>query len=247
MGRRAAVAVCLLCVLAACAPGSPDSDDVAAIASLPGVAGEGKQLPPPPAAGSAAPAPMFASTIAEITPETAERMTDSWRPGCPVPLADLRLVTVDVIDFEGGVQTGELVVHAEVAEAIVDVFAALFAARYPIQQMRLVDEFGADDSASMAADNTSAFNCRPITGGTTWSEHAYGRAIDINPVENPYVVGSRVAPRDGRAFVDRPDAPGVIHDGDVVVQAFAAIGWSWGGHWESPEPLDYQHFSANGR
>ena len=249
MLRRTAGLACLLAVLTACTPGraSEVTDAAAASASLPVVAGEGKRLPLPPAAAPASAAPMFASTIAEITPETAVRMTASWRPGCPVPLADLRLVTVSVIDFDGAVQTGELVVHADSAEPIVRVFATLFAERYPIRQMRLVDEFGADDSASMAADNTSAFNCRLITGGTTWSEHAYGRAIDINPVENPYVVGGRVAPRDGRAFVDRPDTPGVVHDGDVVVQAFAAIGWSWGGDWEPPRPLDYQHFSATGR
>ena len=250
MVRRAGLA-CLLGVLAACTPGgagSALSDDAVAVAApLPAVAGEGKHLPLPPAAGPAPAAPMFASTISEITPETAARMTASWRPGCPVPLADLRLVTVDVIGFDGTVQTGEVVVHADSAEPIVQVFATLFTERYPIRQMRLVDDFGADDSASMAADNTSAFNCRAITGGSAWSEHAYGRAIDINPVENPYVVGSHVAPRDGRAFVGRPDEPGVVHDGDVVVQAFAAIGWSWGGDWLRPRPTDYQHFSATGR
>jgi poly-gamma-glutamate synthesis protein (capsule biosynthesis protein) len=246
MGRRTGLA-CVLVALTACSPGEQSAMPVVAAAPLPVVAGEGKHLPLPPAAEPASAAPMFTSVIAEITPETAARMTASWRPGCPVPLADLRLVTVDVIDFDGTVQTGEMVVHAEVAEGMVEVFGALFAARFPIRQMRLVDEFGADDSASMAADNTSAFNCRPITGGTAWSEHAYGRAIDINPVENPYVVGSRVAPRDGREYRDRPDAPGVVHDGDVVVQAFAAIGWSWGGYWKPPRALDYQHFSATGR
>ncbi|NTW42209.1 MAG: M15 family metallopeptidase, partial [Cellulomonadaceae bacterium] len=97
----------------------------------------------------------------------------------------------------------------------------------------------------MEADNTSAFNCRAITGGTAWSEHAYGRAIDLNPVENPYVVGDHVAPEAGRAYVDRPELPGVIHDGDVVVTAFAAAGWTWGGTWSSP--VDYQHFSVTGR
>ncbi|HQY34384.1 M15 family metallopeptidase [Actinotalea sp.] len=189
--------------------------------------------------------PVFASSVAPITPELAGRMHASWRPGCPVPLADLRYVTVSHVDLAGAVQTGELVVHADVAEPVVGVFAALFEARFPVASMRLVDDFGADDTASMEADNTSAFNCRAITGGTAWSEHAYGRAIDLNPVENPYVVGAHVAPAQGRAFVDRPDLPGVVHDGDVVVQAFAAAGWAWGGHWDSP--LDYQHFSLTGR
>ncbi|NTW40155.1 MAG: M15 family metallopeptidase, partial [Cellulomonadaceae bacterium] len=129
-------------------------------------------------------------------------MARSWREGCPVPLAELRYVTVTYVDLTGVDRTGELVVNADVADGVVAVFATLFAAGYPIASMRLVDDFDADDTASMEADNTSAFNCRAITGGTAWSEHAYGRAIDLNPVENPYVVGDHVAPEAGRAYVD---------------------------------------------
>ncbi|HZK59244.1 MAG TPA: M15 family metallopeptidase, partial [Cryobacterium sp.] len=207
MGRRTVLVACMVGVLMACAPADdvvgadgltalgvgPVASDDAVSDYLPAVAGEGKRLPLPPGAPPAAPEPMFTWAISEITDDVAARMAASWRPGCPVPLEDLRLVTVDVIDFDGAVQTGELVVHADSAEAMVSVFSVLFAERFPIRQMRLVDEFGADDSASMAADNTSAFNCRAITGGTAWSEHAYGRAIDINPVENPYVRGAHVA------------------------------------------------------
>lgn len=189
--------------------------------------------------------PAFTSAISPITPELAARMEPSWRPGCPVPLEDLRYVTVTHRGFDGVDRQGELVVHADAAEAMVTVFGALFEAGYPVRSMRLVDDFGASDDDSMAADNTSAFNCRAITGGTGWSEHAYGRAIDLNPVENPYVRGSSVAPTEGRAFADRPDSPGVIHDGDEVVRAFASVGWLWGGDWESP--IDYQHFSTSGR
>jgi poly-gamma-glutamate synthesis protein (capsule biosynthesis protein) len=188
---------------------------------------------------------MFASSISPIDDALAARMSASWREGCPVPLADLRYVTFTHVDFDGVVRTGELVVHADVAEGIVGVFAALFEARYPIRQAVLVDEYGADDTASMYADNTSAFNCRPVTGGTRWSEHAYGRALDINPVENPYVLNGQVGPRTGAVFASRPDEPGVIHPDDVVVQAFAAAGWQWGGLWDSPK--DYQHFSTTGR
>ncbi|WP_082570523.1 M15 family metallopeptidase [Cellulomonas sp. Root485] len=191
------------------------------------------------------PPPDFTSTISEITPDLATRMEPSWRPGCPVPLEDLRYVTVTHRDFDGEKAQGELVVHADAAEDMVTVFRALFDAGYPVRSMRLVDDFGASDDASMDADNTSAFNCRAITGGTGWSEHAYGRAIDVNPVENPYVSGSSVGPSAGRAFVSRPDRPGVIHDGDEVVRAFAAVGWLWGGDWDSP--VDYQHFSPSGR
>lgn len=198
-----------------------------------------------PPAPSPSPTPAYLSSISEITPELAVRMSASWREGCPVPLTDLRYLTLGYVDFDGVVRTGELVVHADVAESVVTVFATLFEAGYPIRSMRLVDDFGASDNASMAADNTSAFNCRAITGGTAWSEHAYGRAIDLNPVENPYVRGSHVAPDAGEAYAARPDLPGVVHDGDLVVQAFAAAGWQWGGHWDSP--LDYQHFSVTGR
>ena len=189
--------------------------------------------------------PAFTSAISPITPELAARMEPSWRPGCPVPLEDLRYVTVTHRGFDGVDRQGELVVHADAADAMVTVFHALFDAGYPVRSMRLVDDFGASDDDSMAADNTSAFNCRAITGGSEWSEHAYGRAIDLNPVENPYVRGSSVAPDEGRAYADRPDSPGVIHAGDEVVRAFASVGWLWGGDWDSP--IDYQHFSSSGR
>ncbi|MBB2922921.1 M15 family metallopeptidase [Cellulomonas cellasea] len=191
------------------------------------------------------PAPQFAATASPIGPELTARMAPSWRPGCPVPLEDLRHLTLTHHDFDGGVVTGELVVHADVADGVVEVFRTLFDAGYPIRSMRLVDDFGGSDDASMAADNTSAFNCRAITRGTGWSEHAYGRALDLNPRENPYVRGTLVLPPEGRPYADRPDLPGVVHAGDVVVTAFAAAGWRWGGDWTSP--IDYQHFSVTGR
>jgi hypothetical protein len=113
--------------------------------------------------------------------------------------------------------------------------------------VRLVEVYRADDDRSMAANNTSAFNCRRVSGSSSWSEHAFGRAIDINPVRNPYVTrGGRVSPPAGRAYVNRAGrAAGMIYAGDVVVRAFAAAGWRWGGHWSSSR--DYQHFSATGR
>jgi hypothetical protein len=172
-------------------------------------------------------------------------MTASWRAGCPVPLADLRYLTVSYRGFDGAVHDGELVVNADAVDALTQVFGALFAAGYPIRSMRLVDDLGADDDASMAADNTSAFNCRSIAGTRTWSQHAYGRAIDVNPVENPYVTRSEVFPPAGADFAARPELPGVLHDGDPAVAAFAAAGWLWGGAW--PTPTDYQHFSTTGR
>jgi hypothetical protein len=188
---------------------------------------------------------VFTGTIGPITPDLAARMAPSWREGCPVPLADLRYLTLTHHDGDGGVTTGELVVHADLAEGVVEVFRDLFALGYPIRSMRLVDDFGGSDDASMAADNTSAFNCRPISRGTGWSEHAYGRAIDLNPRENPYVRGTLVLPPEGEPYAARPDAPGVLHADDPVVRAFAAHGWQWGGLWSNP--TDYQHFSTTNR
>ncbi len=111
--------------------------------------------------------------------------------------------------------------------------------------MRLVDDFGGSDDASMAADNTSAFNCRPVTGGGGFSEHSYGTAIDLNPVQNPYVSGDLVLPEPGRGYLDRAPGSGVIRAGDPTVATFAASGWTWGGTWSGP--VDYQHFSVSGR
>jgi hypothetical protein len=174
-------------------------------------------------------------------------MASSWHPGCPVPIQDLRLLTLDYVGFDGRVHSGEMVVHRDVATDVVEVFGSLFDARFPIRRMRLVDDYGGDDDRSMAADNTSAFNCRPVTGGTSWSEHAYGRAIDVNPIQNPYVTDAgTVEPPAGGAYVDRSArAQGVIHVGDAVVDAFDSVGWGWGGAWS--DPTDYQHFSATGR
>ncbi|WP_262348137.1 M15 family metallopeptidase [Cellulosimicrobium cellulans] len=260
-GRAALPAAVLLAAAAACMPGGDP-------APSPGRSPAGPAAPAatPTSTSSAAPAavrapdaawtdhgavapdayaPGYAGTVGPITPELAARMSSSWRAGCPVPLADLRYVTVTYRDVGGGAATGELVVHADVADSVVAVFGELFALGYPIRSMRPVDDFGGSDDASMAADNTSAFNCRPISRGTGWSEHAYGRAIDLNPVENPYVRGSLVLPPEGEPFAARPDAPGVLHAGDAVVRAFAAHGWRWGGEWASP--VDYQHFSTTGR
>jgi hypothetical protein len=187
----------------------------------------------------------FESSVNGIDAVTATRMTASWRPGCPVPLRDLRLVTITHWGFDGRPRPGELVVHATYAERIRRVFAELFAARFPIEQVRLVDEFGGDDDRSMAANNTSGFNCRRAFGSANWSQHAYGRAIDINPLRNPYVTGGGVHPPSGREFVRRDGSvQGLITARGPVVQAFSRIGWRWGGAWSNP---DYQHFSASGR
>ena len=194
---------------------------------------------------SAPPESGFAGTVSPIDAATQARMGSSWHPGCPVPLADLRYLTVTYRGFDNSDHTGELVVAAAVADDVVAIFHDLYDLEYPIASLRLVDDFGGDDNASMAADNSSAFNCRPVTGGGGFSEHSYGTAIDLNPVQNPYLSGSQVQPEQGRAYLDRQQAPGVILPGDSVVTTFADHGWSWGGAWSGP--IDYQHFSVSGR
>lgn len=172
-------------------------------------------------------------------------MSTSWRPGCPVALSGLRYLTVTYRGFDGADHQGELVVAASVADDVLSIFGSLYSADYPIASLRLVDDFGGSDDDSMAANNSSAFNCRPVTGGGGFSEHSYGTAIDLNPVQNPYLSGSLVLPEAGRDYADRQPAPGVIEPGDAVVTAFAEHGWTWGGTWKAP--VDYQHFSVSGR
>jgi hypothetical protein len=142
-----------------------------------------------------------------------------------------------------------MIVAAPAVPAIRGAFGALFRARFPIRRMRLVDDYGASDFRSIEADNTSAFNCRPATGSTRFSEHAYGRAVDINPIENPYVYpnGSTVHGA-SRPFLDRSrHRRGMAFRGGVLVRAFAGVGWGWGGNWRPPSATDYQHFSSTGR
>jgi len=192
--------------------------------------------------------PPFAVSVAPLDAATRRLMTGrSWRPGCPVPLRDLRMIHMPYWGFDDRWHRGELVIHRRYAASVVRVFEKLYDARFPIRRMRLVDRYGADDHRSMAADNTSGFNCR-WRGGVccTWSQHAYGRAIDLNPVENPYLWSGGVSPPAGRAYLDRSrHRPGMVHAHDRVWWAFHAVGWGWGGTWSSEK--DYQRFSANGR
>lgn len=206
-----------------------------------GVVG-GPAAPGPASPGTAAAAP----PVFRISAVTAARLGSSHRRGCPVAVADLRLVTVTHARPDGTTAQGELVVHRDAANAVVAVFRSLLVARFPVAQVRTVEAYGSDDGRSMAANNTSAYNCRRTTGGTGWSEHAYGRALDLNPVQNPYVRRTTVLPAAGRAYVDRArPRPGMVLAGDVVVRAFTAVGWKWGGAYTSLK--DYQHFSASGR
>ncbi len=183
---------------------------------------------------------------ARTGPVTAARLGSSYRAGCPVGPADLRLVSLTYLGFDGRPHQGQLVVARAHAAGVVRVFRALYEARFPVQGMRTVEQYGGDDDRSMAAGNTSAFNCRVVAGGTGWSEHAYGTALDLNPVQNPYVRGTTVEPEAGRAYLDRGRVrTGMVVPGDAVVRAFASVGWEWGGDFRTLK--DYQHFSASGR
>jgi len=197
---------------------------------------------------TAATSPGAATTSVEPIPADLQAaMTGvSWHEGCPVPLSDLRLVTVPYVDDTGAERHGQLVLHRDQADAVATVFAGLFTQRFVIHRIELASQHGGSDDALMEGNITSAFNCRPVTGGRGWSEHSSGAALDLNPLWNPYVKGDRVLPDAGRTFVDRDATrPGTTIAGGPAVSAFSAIGWRWGGSWRSLK--DYQHFSASGR
>lgn len=221
----------------------------AAVAALPQCAAPSA---PPVATTPTAPAstPGPASThppaqVAEpsVQPVTAADLGATWRPGCPLGPERLRRVDLDYLGFDAQTHRGSLVVHEDVVAEVIEIFAQLRAVGYPIERMNTVDRYpGADDESSMRDNNTSAFNCRDIPGSGRWSEHAYGRAIDVNPQLNPYI-DARGAFQPGNAgpYLDRDRIdPGLLHDGDPAVLAFIDRGWRWGGHWRTP--IDYQHF-----
>jgi hypothetical protein len=189
-------------------------------------------------------APPFAYSVTRVT---ATELPHSWRPGCPVRPAQLRRVRLTYWGFDGRAHTGSLVVNADAVADLVHVLSRLYGARFPIRRMRPIDAYGGKDERSLEADNTAAFNCRYVVGAgpRRWSVHAYGEAIDVNPVQNPYLEGGRVHPRAGRAYLDRSRIrPGMAVRAGLLVRAFAAVGWKWGGRWiGSP---DYQHFSSTG-
>jgi D-alanyl-D-alanine carboxypeptidase-like protein len=189
----------------------------------------------------------FRAKVSRISPSLKQLMKGkSWHRGCPVPIRRLRVIRVSYHGFDGDRHFGRLVANKDAVSALVRVFRSMFRRNFKIRRLRLVDRYGGNDRRSMRADNTSAFNCRFVSGTTTWSEHAYGRAIDINPVENPYVASDgSVSPRRGRRYADRSrHAKGMIHARDATVRAFRRVGWRWGGYWNSVK--DYQHFSASG-
>lgn len=193
------------------------------------------------------PGASFEWVVTEVNDSNRAELASTWRPDCPVALEDLRLVELTHWDYSGESVRGRMVIHRDRVDDVETVFARLYEARFPIEQMELIDAYDGDDNASMAANNSSAFNCREIAGSPgVWSEHASGGAIDLNPLVNPWIRGATVEPPGGEQYVDRDqDVPGLIKAGDVVTEAFAEVGWIWGGTWAATK--DYQHFSWNGR
>jgi hypothetical protein len=187
----------------------------------------------------------FASRVTTpAPPDVLARST--WTKGCPVAARDLSWVRLTFRGFDGARHTGELLVNRSAADGLVEVFRDLYDARFPIEEMRITAK--AEQGAPPTGDgnDTSAFNCRAARGTTTYSQHAYGLAVDVNPFQNPYLKGDLVLPELAGAYRDRSwRRPGMILPDGAVVRAFARIGWGWGGSWHSLK--DLQHFSANGR
>ena len=194
-------------------------------------------LPPPTSA-------RYAGTVAPLTPD--ELATSTWRPGCPVAPERLRLLRMSFWGFDGRPHTGRMVVRDDVADDVVGVFGMLYAARFPIEEMRPITPADLTAVASGRGNNTASFACRRATGQSRFSAHASGLAVDVNPFQNPLRRrDGLVVPELASAYADRDRRrPGMIVDGDVVVDAFDGIDWTWGARFSAP--LDTMHFSATG-
>ena len=188
--------------------------------------------------------PPFSHSVSRVT---AAQLPYSWHKGCPVPPSHLRRVRLTYWGFDRTAHSGALVVNVSVVGEVVRVFRRLYVERFPIRRMRPIDAYQGKDERSLDHDNTAGFNCRYVVGPgpKRWSVHALGLAIDVNPVENPYLEGGRVHPKAGRAYLDRSHVRrGMAVPGGLLVSTFAAQGWFWGGRWTASP--DYQHFSKTG-
>jgi hypothetical protein len=189
--------------------------------------------------------PQFSASAKKISPEILTRMTYTWNPESPVPLDDLRYMQVSFYDFGGIVRQGELVVHMHAVDDLTYIFEKLFEAKFPIQSMKQVDEFGGSDDASMSANNSSAFYARRVAKTQRWSNHASGLAIDINPLINPYSKGDFFCPKEGERYLNRSAlVPGMITKDSYIYQLFRERGWEWGGEcfFDRDGVIDRHHF-----
>jgi hypothetical protein len=190
----------------------------------------------------------YEATVQPFDGDPLRRST--WNESCPIPTAELRYVTVSFWGFDGNHHTGELVVAAAEADDIIEVFGQMHTIRFPIEGMRIVTPLDVVARRTGDANNTASYVCRQVTGGTRFSEHAFGLAIDINPFQNPYQRQDEVIPALASSYLDRGNVrPGMIvagdAAGDAVIAAFAEAGWAWGGNWSSLK--DYQHFAFHNR
>lgn len=183
--------------------------------------------------------PIF--TFSQIPDHIKDKMIGKSMPSNePLNFNNLSYLTLTYIGFDGNDYVGEMVVDARVASEVVDIFKELYNQKYPIEKIRLIDEYDAIDNASMADNNSSAFCYRTIAGTNKISNHGLGLAVDINPLQNPHVIGSNTSPKEGYVYADRTNTSlGMIKEGDAAYTAFTKRGWTWGGHWPNP---DYQHF-----
>ena len=196
---------------------------------------------------SASSAEGFQWDVSRIGDRLEKRMRgNSWHKGCPVPIRSLRQVYVSFHNFNGKREVGRLVAHKDAVEALRIGFRSMWRHDFKIRRIKLADRYGSNDQRMMRADVTSVFNCRFVSGTNRWSQHAYGRAVDINPIENPWVGSDgSVSPDEGSRYRDRSqNKKGMIHAGDSTVRAFRRSGWGWGGYWSSSK--DYMHLSATG-
>jgi D-alanyl-D-alanine carboxypeptidase len=247
----------VLLLLVACTQASGTESSIKAKTSLSRATADPNAVAASPsAAASSSPSTLparFLGSISRIPRDLADEMRGTtWRKGCPVPLSDLRLLRLRYWGFARRVHEGPMVVNARVARDVVSVFRRLFRARFPIRILHLAVPYRGpqDDNPYDKRDYTVGFNCRPVLTahgeGNSFSQHAFGLAIDINPRENPYVGGDGFVKNIyARRYKNRSlQRPGMIRPGDIVVRAFAAVGWTWGGYWRSAK--DYMHFSLTG-
>lgn len=188
--------------------------------------------------------PVF--TKSEIPENIREKMIGkSMTVDATISFDELSYLTISHLDYNGNTKQGEMIVNSKVADEVLDIFREIYNAKFPIEKMRLVDEYGASDHKSMVDNNSSAFCYRTIAGTNKVSKHGMGVAIDINPFYNPHVLKSKgtVNPPEASKYANRTlNDLGMIKQNDPVYKAFTSRGWKWGGTWNNP---DYQHFEKN--
>ena len=177
-----------------------------------------------------------------VPAEISERINGkTYKENSEIDLDDLSYLKIRYLDFQHNIADGEMIVHKTLAKEVLEIFEMLFEAEYEIEKIRLCDEYDGDDERSMADNNSSAFNYRNVAGTQELSLHALGRAIDINPLYNPYIVGEKISPANAVKYADRSvKFPHRIDHHDLAYKVFASKGWLWGGDWTNSK--DYQHF-----